>query len=305
MRPWSMRILPLLLCLSAPVMAAEKASPAAEALESVMTMQIESQIKLDEKGELAAFTIDTPVPVELRQKLERMVGAWRFTPTPAPDGIARPISSPMRLTLAATKVGEGYRVKVDNVIFPPAAKPTSAGASDATLQGITGKSLFPPRYPEELSRRGVSGVVLVSVLLGADGKVVEATTVQSKLINVSGRQGTMARALQQFEAMTLMAARGWLFNFPATLAQAPAESRTVNVPVAFNANPKRSGDRSVMEPEPGTWRIEVRTPLREIGWLQNAPSRQRMGVSDMAAGEVMPAVGLVKLDTNVIGMDVM
>lgn len=306
MRSWSLRVLPFLLYVSLPVFAADKAPPPAEALESVMTMQVDSQISLDEKGELATFKIETGIPDVLRQKLERMVGAWHFTPTPAPDGIARAITTPMRLTLAATKVGEGYRVKIDNVTFPTGAANASADAK-TRLRGdeITGKRMFPPHFPPGLDRGGVSGVVLLSVLLGADGKVVDATAVQSKLINVSGRKGAMAKALREFESASIIAARGWQFNLPASLAQAPASSRTVNVPVSFNGNPKGRDDRSVSSPEAGMWRIEVRTPLRDIGWLQATPGRQRIGVSDLADGELMPLVGLVKLDTDVIGMDVM
>lgn len=304
MRPWIKRLLPVLLCLSAPVLAGDKPPLPAETLESVMTMQVDGRIDLDAKGSLVAFKVETQVPDVLRQKLERMVGAWHFTPAPSADGIARPISSPMRLTLAATKVDEGYRVKIDNVIFPPEGKPVGAtGSAGVPDTGITGRSMFPPRYPRGLDR--VSGVVLLSVLLGAEGKVIEATSVQSKLINVSGSKGRMAQALREFERESLAAARGWQFNVPAALAQAPANSRTVNVPVTFNGWDDNNGKVSVSVPAPGTWRYEVRTPIREIGWLPTTPGRQRMGVSDLADGEVMPVVGLVKLDTDVIGMEVM
>jgi len=300
------RLLPLLLCLSLPALAADKTAPSAEALESVMTMQVDSHVKLDEKGALVAFKVETQVPDALRLKLERMVGAWHFTPTPAPDGVARAISSPMRLTLAATKVGEGYRVKVDHVIFPAEAPAAHTGAGKgAATDGITAVKIQPPRFPPGLDRGGVNGVVLVTLLLDADGKVMNAVAVQSKLINVTGREGTMARALKQFEDYSLAVARDWRFNVPPALAQAGAEGRTVNVPVSFNGNPKSKHDLSVSVPEPGTWRIEVRTPRREIEWLQASPGRQRIGVSDLANGEVMPAVGLVKLDTDVVGMDVM
>lgn len=298
MRPWPVRILSLLLCFSLPALASESKRVPESALESVMTMQIDSQISLDEKGALVAFKIETGVPDVLRQKLERMVGAWRFTPTPSPDGIARPVVSPMRMTLAATKVGEGYRVKVDNVIFPKKTTPVN-GESTA---GISARKLFPPRYPIGLDRKGVSAIVLVSIRVGADGRVEDAVSVQSMLLNTTGRDSGLAWALKEFEASSLVSARRWQFDVPASLAQADPAARTVNVPIHFISD---SRNNPVMNPEAGGWRVEVRTPRREIPWLQAAPGQQRIGVSDMARGDVVPAVGLVKLDTNVIGMDVM
>jgi len=264
-------------------------------LESVLTMRVDSQVHLDEKGDLVGFKIQTEVPPELHQALERAVWTWRFTPAPSPDGFTHETVAPMRLTLAATKNGDGYRVKVDNVIFP-----NKAEKPDSTR--IIATQMLPPMYPIDQERQGLSGVVLLSLRLSTDGRVEEAVPVQSMLINPGEVNGGGSWAVKQFERAALRAARRWHFAVPATLASANADTLTMIVPVHFNAYPEVNSDSPAGA---GHWRRELRTPRRGIPWLDAAPGRQAMGVSDMADGEVMPVKGLVSLDTDVVGMDVM
>ena len=80
--------------------------------------------------------------------------------------------------------------------------------------------LAPPRYPSEAIAAGISGKVVLRVLVGVDGSVKEVVVEQSEPAGV-------------FDAVTIDAARQWRFS-PAIRDGAPAES-WLRVPVNFDA----------------------------------------------------------------------
>jgi len=97
----------------------------------------------------------------------------------------------------------------------------------------------------------------------------------------------------------MFAARQWRFNISAVRGQMAAAQRTVNVPVEFVADAKPGWEL------PGQWRTIVRVPKRPVEWLPKSSDLQNVGVSDVAAGEMVPALGQVRLETDVAGALVM
>lgn len=286
----------LLFSLVSPAFSAKNPAPAAkadQAVQSVLTMKVDSLIRLDAAGALLEFRTETPMPDALRANLDKVVMRWRFKPTLA-DGVARPVTTRMRITLIATQDGKDYRVNVDNVIFPgdaaKAAAPTPAGTRDQ----VSGLKMVKPDYPLGLMRQGISGTVLLGLRVGADGRVADVVAVQSSLRDVKGRPNVLAEAIAQFEKSALTSARRWTFSVPASLANGPVRELTVNVPINYNAD-------TPVDEKPGMWRTEVRTSRRQMSWLGDDANLQRTGVSDAYAGETLPVASAVQLETNVIG----
>lgn len=284
----------LLFSLVSPAVSANEPAPAAkadQAVQSVLTMKVDSLIRLDAAGALLEFRTETPMPDALRANLDKVVMRWRFKPTLA-DGVARPVTTRMRITLIATQDGKNYRVNVDNVIFPGDAE--NAAAPAGTRDQVSRLKLVKPDYPLGLMKQGISGTVLLGLRVGADGRVAEAVAVQSSLRDVKGRPNVLAEAIAQFEKSALTSARRWTFSVPASLANGPVRELTVNVPINYNAD-------TPFDEKPGLWRTEVRTSRRQMSWLGDETDLQRTGVSDAYAGETLPVASAVQLESNVIG----
>jgi hypothetical protein len=291
----------LLFVMASPAWSSEDPAPAAKAadqenvLKPVLTMTVDGLLKLDAAGHLQEFSSNTPMPEPLRAGIDKVVLGWRFKPVLA-DGVARPVTARMRITLIATREGKNYRVNIDNVIFPGDPK-TGAAKDQEVADGISGRKLGAPRYPEELMRRGVSGSVLLALRLNGEGKVVDVVAVQSALKDVIGNPTQLANAIGLLERSAKASAARWTFNVPARLASAPASDLTVNIPVNYWA------DREAANA--GLWRTEVRGARRDIEWLRGQTGLQRPGVSDVKDGETIPVASAVRLETEVIGAAVL
>jgi hypothetical protein len=273
------------------------APPTAEPLESVMVMQVDGWIRIDPEGGVADFTIDSELLPKLRQNLERTVRGWRFEPVVI-DGTPRMVRARTRVVLAASQIGNAYRITVDNVTFPnePDAE---ASLPDDLPPPIGAGKLEPPSWPRGLLGANVSGQVLLCLRIGAGGRVEEVVAVQSMLFDVKGKDRVLRDVIQQFERSALITARRWHFKISAERGRMSADERSVNVPVVFAMERRPDVDL------PGRWRTIVRAPQRAVQWLPESPDSPKVGVSDVAAGEVMSSSSLVKLNTDVVGMIVM
>ncbi|MBK7206136.1 MAG: hypothetical protein IPH90_09055 [Thermomonas sp.] len=181
--------------------------------ESVLTMRVDGELSIDPEGRVMDYRITTKLDPQVEKLVRRAVPAWRFKPILV-DGKAAIATSPMRITLAAEEMAQGYRVTVDNVVFRPnttqqyeaeqASKKAHprmsvAGEAPAPLVWITSKRLQPPKYPSELQRVGVEGMVLLNLRLNPDGTVAEVFAAQSSLLNVKGGSSLLDRARTMLE----------------------------------------------------------------------------------------------------------
>lgn len=285
----------LLLLLLAFVVGPASASDAMlpeDRLESIKTMRVDAWIAVDQQGQLTELTFVTQLPGNLREILETTVRKWRFQPTGA-GGAPQSARDKMRITLAAREVGESYQVKVDNVTFRTGreAKPSSFENASAR---ITVKSMRAPRYPAGVAIAGVQGVVLLGLQIGGDGRVGNVIAVQSSLLDVKGRVSVLGEALRQFEEAAVKRARMWRFDVVAKTERLAAADMTAIVPVVFVF--RRNED--VL---PGVWRTEVRNRPRELTWIEETSETQKIGVSDVAAGEVLSTASTIRLESDVVG----
>lgn len=282
--------LALLFGLSMPLFAAVKAPAEKSTLESVVVMQIDGSLSIDAAGRVAEFRIDTPLDDGLRASLDLAVLKWRFRPVLI-DGVARNARAKMRIVLAARETDGGYKVNVDNVIFPEG---TATGLKQPITEQITSRSLKPPKYPPGLNMARVTGTVLLGIRVGSDGRAAEVVAIQSMLFDIKGRDSVLADAIRGFEQSSIDAAKRWTFNVPVGMP-ATAELMTVAVPVEYSLEKRQRAEL------PGTWRTVVRAPRKPPHWLEDAPDVQKVGVTDVVSGEMIPSAGALTFASDVVG----
>ena len=282
--------------------------------ESVLTLRVDGALSIDPEGRVMDYRISSKLDPQVEKLVRRAVAGWRFKPILV-DGKPAIATSPMRITLSAVEREQGYQVKVDNVVFSPntqeeheaalasrKAHPRMSveGEAPKPLVWITSKSLKPPKYPSEMMKSGVEGIVLLSVRLNRDGTVAEVFASQSSLLNVKGRPGLLDRARVMLERNASAVAKGWTFEVvaedPALLS---AEDLTARVPVEYIMGAPGQGQ----EPESlvGKWRHEFRGPNLPIPWLPDDNAR-KIGVSDLNGNEILAGASPFELsDRSVIG----
>lgn len=273
------------------------ATPAADAdaaqSESLLTMRVDGEIAIDASGKPIDYRIASELQPELRQLIAKAVPAWSFWPVLI-DGKAVAARTKMRITLAAQPAANGYSVRIDNVTF----RDESAAAQKSPLPGgdveIAAKSLRPPSYPVGLQRYGAEGMVMLHLKLTPQGKVEQAFAVQSSLFNIRGKPDLMDKARALLEKNSIAAARRWSFSVDTKGIAVTAEDLTVAVPVSYVLN------RSDRE-KTAQWRHEVRGPMQGTPWLNATRMAQRIGSSDVDAGEVLDITSPLRLRHGVIG----
>lgn len=282
------------LSLAASAWAQSPPAPPKPPVDSIMTTRVDSEIAIDPSGALIDYRSETPLPDDVKTSLERQVRAWRFEPVLV-QGKPVTAKARMRVTLAARQLGEErYAVTVDNVTFPATGYGVLPDAPPAAVT-ISSRKIVAPSYPEGLARARVGGVVLLYLRLSADGRVLEAAPVQTSLLNVYGSDKALAKGVAALEQATARAARSWQFNVQLHTDHPSARDLTVSMPVEFQAPGMR-------ETRPGQWRTEVRGARREPAWLQSDAGNQRIGVSDVDAGDVVPLASAIKLASEVKGV---
>lgn len=292
------RLMPLtlLVLLTLPLMGHAQDKGESES-ENVLTLRVDGALSIDPQGKVLDYRITTKLDPAVEAMVRRAVPRWRFKPILV-DGKPAIAQSPMRITLAAVEVEQGYQVKVDNVVFWPntqeeyeaqqasqKAHPRMSveGEAPAPLVWITSKSMRPPKYPPDLQRSGVEGIVLLNVRLNPDGTVAEVFAAQSSLLNVKGSSGLLDRARATLERNASAAAGRWKFEVDAEdAASLKPSSLTVRVPVEYMLGTQAAGP----EPLVGKWRHEFRGPNVTAPWLADDNTHE-IGVSDLNSNEIL------------------
>ena len=263
-------------------------------LERVVIMHVEGNLIIDADGSVPELKLKTTLTAQLASSLDRTIRSWRFHPVKL-AGVARRVSTNMRLVLVGTPADAGYKVHVDSVVFPDRNDPSVARA-DGDPPTISAKSLKRPGYPPELQMRGVMGTVVLAIRVTADGKVGDLAPVQSLLYNVATGGNTPRRDLALLERTVTNAAREWTFNVPDADSRLP-EMMTVLVPVQFNLGFDLE--------KPGQWLSALRPPARAISWRSKAAGGGVVGLASASGSSVSPLAGGLQLQQDVAGMSLL
>ena len=247
---------------------------AAHAQTAELRMPVSGEIGIDPDGAVFDYRLDTELTPAVAALVERSVRQWKFEPV-LRGAVATRAKARMRLTLIAHQVPSGYQLQVERVQF---------SGYRASIK------MTPPRYPVEAARGGVSGNVLVAVRVNAEGRVVDASAVQTSWPNSKVNEAARRYWGKVLEKASLEAARRWVFE-SADAALHETGDATLVVPVNFWV-----GDTT--PPDTG-WRYESAGPTNPIPWL--TPEQQVFDASGLKQGEVLALDLAVKLKTPVVG----
>lgn len=243
--------------LSPATRAAEAPAPAVETLK---LMEVRGNVVIGLDGAVVSADITTAqMPAPLRESLLAIVRGWRFEPIRL-RGVPTQAQTGFKMVLAARQDGDNYKVRVDGVDFGD-AKDKAALVPDGVKAPIVGKLLTPPNYPQDLMMRGLSGGVMVAVLVGANGRTERAQVVQS-LAHDFGRSrsnNAALRTMHALESSALAAVKNWTFDISPERAAAPPKERTVIVPIIFMVDYDVS--------QPGYWVPVRRGARRPVEWM--------------------------------------
>jgi TonB family protein len=269
--PWLAIGLGVLIALCVPSRAESDEPDSIAPLQALLLARVQGEIDIDAAGKVTDARLTTPVPDDLRLGVERDMRAWTFAPTMR-DGQPVPVHSRVRITLAAPAVSQVTRVWIDDAAFVAGDGPVANPPAQLTV-----RRQERPTYPSGASSAGVPGNVLVAVRVGVDGKVVDATVVQSAMLEITARKRVLDQAFASFENAALRAARDMRFDVAVRDGMTPsADDLTVNVPFLFAPGP-------VSSPPDGQFRMYVRTPKRAVPWLGPASMSRPFGAT---GGEV-------------------
>ncbi len=173
-------------------------------------MQFDFKATVQADGKLADIQPDATLPEAIQSMIRKRAVTWRYKPK---QWQGKPYSSPIAQTIKAVAVPTtqgGFALRIEEV----------AGQMRFVAKREEGV-LMPPPYPHELRRRGVSAILVYSVLYDEVGKPQQVDLVYPSALD---------RDIKRFDE----AARNAIAKWKATheFAGVPIACRA-NVPITF------------------------------------------------------------------------
>jgi len=231
--------------------------------EAEAGMLVSGRIIVGPDGKPREYELKDPekLPENVRRFLEFHIPRWAFDP-PMLDNKPVALDNLMDIHLKAVREGEGMRIQLAGASFRPAAAKTP--------YEIRPRRMKPPAFPTlpDSVAGDVGAVVYVVLMIGPDGKVLEALDEQVNLHFVPDAQVADAWR-KRFVQPTLRAARSWTFDPPVRGEEAVADYWTVRVPVTYHGwkAPRLANQY-------GRWQAYVPGPRRQVPWVDAAGARE-------------------------------
>ncbi|UHQ19346.1 hypothetical protein LVB87_14340 [Lysobacter sp. KIS68-7] len=238
--------LPMAACLSVLAIAPMATNAASDQampppLEEVMTMRVAGEIAVDPGGHVRGYVLASKVPDSIRARLDKAIPNWTFIAVAPPDG-ANESRTPMLLSLVATKVADGYAIRLEDVAF-------GAGGDDM-------RDRLAPRTFLKSPLRATNAIVRVAVRLDETGHAQEVAPIGCALHNAGGDAEEKALMCQRLEKLSAEAAS--LSHYARSSMALPGVGQ-----VWFEFT---SG--GPIDDRLGKWRIESRTGTRDVPWFR-------------------------------------
>ncbi len=136
--------------------AAAAAAAADEPAQKPVAFRAEAKVTLDAAGKPLAVEASQDLPAPVRNFIEQRVATWHFSP-PEQDGVTGPAVTFLTLGACALPTAEGgYRLAVDFKRNGP--------------RYTNGPVFLPPAYPHEANVRGIGASMVVTYVVGTDGR---------------------------------------------------------------------------------------------------------------------------------------
>ncbi|MGY0633816.1 energy transducer TonB [Luteimonas sp. A478] len=244
--------------LVAPAMAQ---SPQQVRRQAEASMVVTGHVDIGADGTLSGYVLHKrdDLPGYVVELVDTAARSWRFEPVEV-DG--QPVAACARMSLrmlARPLEDGGYEVSIASGRF--------GEYSDNATDHVTRRDMAPPRYPNEMSSRGVQGTVYLLVKVGRDGTVEDVVTERVNLrAYASGRE--MERWRRVLAASSINTARRWEFNPPTTGDQVDADYWVIRIPVEYGLSGQTASGPSWQQYVPGP---ELAAP----DWLHVVPGAPR------------------------------
>ena len=239
--------------------------PAQVLAQAEMSVRVQGTITIQADGTVSAFDLPPAraITPELAAFVHEQVGNWRFEPLPQAEQM--PVA--LRLVSRPDADGQGMTVRIAAAHF----------GDDQALpaaQRLLPQERTPPRYPRDVFSVGGTGMVLLLLKIGPDGKVIDAGVRQVNLTR-AGSEQAMRRIRERLAQVSLEAARKWTYQVPSEGPDAGKPYWVVSVPVNF--------DLSATRPPVDNrgWQAYLPGPRLDIPWYQRAASEHAMALEAM------------------------
>ena len=256
-----MRLLVLSMILAGSLPAAEPSAPARTELSLLAT----GSVSIDAGGRVTAHQLDQPgkLPPAVTELVGGKIRDWKFA---VPGGAA--VTVPMTLRIVARPIDtDRYEVGI-------------AGASFVPQRPNRGNKMTPPEYPAHLGKRGVGGIVYLTLQVLPDGSVAQSSVDQVNLTTV-GEEGEMGTWRYTFGLAAKRRSLGWHFATRDWSLEPGQSFHSVRVPVQFVAWGQSRKDY-------GQWEAYIPGPRTRAPWL---PSDSGLFGDDALADGQMALLG--------------
>ncbi len=199
-------------------MAANQATPAESASQTVYRMGLSGDIVIDTVGNVREYKLkNEQIAPAVADIVDKSIRKWRFEPILV-DGIAVNARTSLYLDIEAEPIGDNYRVKLSRIFF---------GAPTRDLS-----KLKPPKYPWLAQQAGIEARVVLVLRLDAKGQVIDLYPERTSLSG-TGPDKIVQQWRTMFEDNAMEAAKKWKFEITEALADKPATNSVVRIPVEY------------------------------------------------------------------------
>lgn len=236
-------------------------------------MVLTGSIDISAAGRVDAYRLDhaEKVPGYVQDYLRPIIAAWRFDPT-ITAGRPVAVTAPLSLRLTGRPLADGgWEMTLADAGF------RSYDKDDLTE--LASLEMRPPSYPDEISKAGGTGEVMVLLQVDRNGAVTDAIAERVDL-TVVARERVMQQFRDGLAKASLQAARKWTFRVPTEGPHQDAEGWTARVPVSFAIE----GLGVRREARYGQWRAYIPGPRQRAPWHE--------GEDDTMQGGMLPDQGV-------------
>jgi hypothetical protein len=237
-------------------------------------LSVNGDIQIGPDGHVTDCWLKTKMAPTVAALVDRTVRGWHFEPVTL-DG--RPVNAKttMNLRLSATPApNDSYSLRIESVHF-------------GTLSQTNRK---PPTYPSDAVRAGLGARVVLYLIIGESGHVIDAMPGQTSLTMRAKDEREAEMWRKRFEKVSLEAVKSWRYDTSELVDGKRVAKRYAIAPIVFYVNPEHQ------------WTTYVPGPVHPSWWdKKTADGKSEQRFAQLTDGETASANSNFRLKDDVIG----
>lgn len=238
-------------------------------------LSVNGEIQIGPDGHVTECWLKTQMAPSVAKVVDSAVRSWHFEPV-AVDG--RPVNAKttMNLRLSATPApNDSYSLKIESVHFGT----------------LTRANLKPPVYPPDAARVGLGARVVLYLVIGEKGNVIDAMPGQTSLTMRARDEAEAEMWRRRFEKASLDAVKSWRYDTSELVDGKRVAKRFAIAPIEF-----------VMS-RSDKWTTYVPGPVHPAWWDKTRPGdgSDEKQLAQLSNGEAASANSQFHLKDDVIG----